>query len=179
LDQRVLTCASIPSPGWPPDVRRRPGPRSGALPRSSLAAIGWVWSGTVSPVFVFLRPFAPPALPGFIATMNALPAARPSLRLPDLSPLMPCPFQPFPLHPTPAPTCLQYWQSLDRNGFAALAAGFAFAQQTRPWHMPYRVHFRSEPTFLLGLLPTPPCGDAVASDCTPVFASGVVMTFTF
>lgn len=28
--------------------------------------------------------------------------------------------------------------------------------------MPYRVHFRSGPTFRLGLLPTPPCGDAVA-----------------
>ena len=100
LAQRVLACASIPFPVWPPDARCRSEPRIRALPRSSLAAIDEVWSETVSGVFTFLRPFAPPALPGFIATMNALPAAKPSLRLPGRSlHLSHAPFQSFPLQP--------------------------------------------------------------------------------
>ena len=45
--------------------------------------------------------------------------------------------------------------------------------------MPYRVHFRLGPSFRLQLLPTPSCDDAVAFDCMPVSASGMVMTFTF
>ena len=102
LVQRVLAYASIPFPGWPPDVGCRPEPCVIALPRSSLAAIDEVWFQTVSDVFIFLRPFAPPALPGFIATMNALTAARPSLRLPDRAlHLSHAPFQSFPLHPHP------------------------------------------------------------------------------
>ena len=72
------------------------------LPRFSLAAIDEVWSVTVSRVFINLRPFAPPELPGFIATMNALPAAGPSLRLPGRSlHLSHAPFGSFPLHPHP------------------------------------------------------------------------------
>ena len=70
------------------------------VPRSSLAAIDEVWSRTVAGVFIFLRPFAPPALPGFTATMNALPATEPSFRLPGRSlHLSQAPFQSFPLHP--------------------------------------------------------------------------------
>jgi hypothetical protein len=73
-----------------------------ALPRSSLAAIDEVGSRTVSGVFIFLRPFAPPALPGFPATMNALTATEPSLRLPGRSlHLSHVPFQSFPLQPHP------------------------------------------------------------------------------
>jgi len=49
-------------------------------PRSSLAAIDEVEFLAASGVFIFLRPFAPPELPGFIATTNALTATRPSLR---------------------------------------------------------------------------------------------------
>ena len=77
--------------------------RAGALPRSSLAAIDEVWSRAVPRVFIFLRPFAPPALPGFIATMNALPAPEPSLRLLGRSlHLSHVPFRSFPLQPHPS-----------------------------------------------------------------------------
>ena len=73
-----------------------------ALPRSSLTAIDEVGFRTVSGVFIFLRSFAPPALPGFIATMNALPATEPSLRLPGRSlHLSHVPFRSFPLQPHP------------------------------------------------------------------------------
>ena len=94
--------ASIPFPGWPPNVRRRLEPRLCALPRFSLAAIDEVWSGPVIRVFIFLGPFAPPALPGFIATMDPLTAAGPSLRLLGRSlHLFHGPFGSFPLQPHP------------------------------------------------------------------------------
>ena len=38
------------------------------LPRFSLAAIAEVVFRTAFGIFIFLRPFAPPALPGFFAT---------------------------------------------------------------------------------------------------------------
>ena len=102
LVQRVLACASIPFPGWPPDARCRPEPHVVALPRSSLTAINEVWFRTVSSVFIFLRPFAPPELPGFNATMNALTAPGPSLRLSGRAlRLSHVPFQSFPLQPHP------------------------------------------------------------------------------
>jgi len=73
------------------------------LPRFSLTAIDEVWSRTVSSVFIFLRPFAPPALPRFVATMNALSAIELSLRLSDRSlHLSHAPFQSFPLQPHPS-----------------------------------------------------------------------------
>ena len=71
-----------------------------ALPRFSLAAISEVLSWWVSSVFIFLRPFAPPALPGFFATTNALTAPGPSLPLPGRSlHLTRDSFGSFPLHP--------------------------------------------------------------------------------
>jgi hypothetical protein len=102
LAQRVLACASIPCPGWPPDARSRSEPCSCAFPRFSLAAINEVWSRPVVGVFIFLRPFAPPALPGFDATMNALTASGPSLRLPGRAlHLSHAPFRSFPPQPHP------------------------------------------------------------------------------
>ena len=95
-----------------------------------------------------------------------------------VSPLGPCSLPIVPTPTTSTPTCLQFWQSLDRDRLAAGAAGFALRSQARPLCLPYRVHLRLGPTFRLRLLSTPPSGDAVAFDCTPVFASGAVMTFS-
>src|SRR3972149_11935977 len=68
------------------------------------------------------------------------------------SPLIPCSLPDVPAPPTSAPTCRQYWQSLDRDRFTADAAGFAFFSQARPGGMPYRGHLRSGPTLRLRLL---------------------------
>ena len=79
--------------------------RTLAHPLFSLPAIVRCWFRMVSVVFVFLCPFAPPALPGFIATMSTLTAAKPSLRLSGRSlHLSHAPFFSFPLHPHPSRT---------------------------------------------------------------------------
>ena len=66
---------------------------------------------------------------------------------------------------------------------ASAVTGLPLARQAsryaRTSDLPYRVLFRSGPTLRLGLLPTPPCGDAVASDCPARAVCAEEMTFTF
>ena len=78
---------------------------SSVLPATSCSPWGnvrRVLTGLVPVQFVFLRPFAPPALPGFIATMDALTPVRPLTWHPDRSlHLSHAPFQSFSLQPHP------------------------------------------------------------------------------
>ncbi len=60
----------------------------------------------------------------------------------------------------------------------AQATGFATCSQARRCCKPNRVHFRLEPQVRLGLLPTPPHDDAVASGSSPVARLGITQTFT-
>ena len=128
--------------------------------------------------FPFRGHFAPPALTGFIATMDPLTPARlsPPRRSPHLSR---APFRSFPLHPHPG-------IHASSVGSPWTVACSPLARQASPLtsrlalsDMPYRVHSRSGPTFRLGLLPTPSCDDAVAFDCLALFACAKDTTFTF
>ena len=78
---------------------------------------------------IFLEPFAPPALPGFLATMTPLTPARPSL-VPDRSLCVMCSaFRPFHLQPPGVPR--HHFNTLPlsvtsfrfRSGLRQLAAG--------------------------------------------------------
>jgi hypothetical protein len=127
-----------------------------------------------------LHPFAPPALPGFFATMGALTPGRPALRLthehrldrrPGLPVLCHQTFRSFRLQPPPvAPTpCLGFWRRAYRTtGFVVAPFrepvrhwGFAFDRQARHDSRPNRVHWRYGLIVHLRLLSTPPRGDAV------------------
>ena len=57
------------------------------------------------------------------------------------------------------------------------AGGFAIRSQARHGGRPNQVHFRLGPQVRLGLLSTPPRGDAVASGCSPGSRPGRTLTF--
>ena len=135
----------------------------------------------------FLHPFAPPALPGFNATMSALTPGRSALRLAIEHELRPCNAQVSSLTgwnlPTiPPPTTVRRTLSSVLAWFLLSDAeprgmkspshrcdqwrnlGFALAMQARHDSRPNRVHFRCGLVVRLPVLSTPPHGDAVPVD---------------
>ncbi len=126
LVQRVLAFASIPFPGWPPDARCRPEPRVIALPRLSLAAIDEVlvldgfWRLHLP---TSLRSTGVTRLQRYYERSDCARAFSSAAR--SRSPLIPRSLPVVPTPTTPAPACLQYWQSLDRDRLTARAADFA------------------------------------------------------
>ena len=126
-------------------------------------------------VSAFLYPFAPPALPGFFATMGALTPGRPALRLtrehehrlwrhPGLPTFCHRVVRSFRLQPpTAVPTC--FWVFLGRAYRTTLPwsplrghASFGLRHDGRP----NRFHLRYGLIVHLRLFPTPPRGNAVS-----------------
>ena len=154
---------------------------------------GFFPHGTVRHVSTFLHPFAPPELPGFIATMSALTPARRrgflarsaprreggtlmpffllrragllASRLPSLRNL-PSPTTPLPPMTALSPNRSASWASCVYTQLTGL--GFAFRSQARQTAWPNRVCLRYGRLRRLPLLPTPPHGDAVTFGYRPV-----------
>src|SRR5262245_28868977 len=91
---------------------------------------------------IFLVPFAPPALPGFIATMEPLtPVSHlPGSRQVSLCPVFDYPFIPSPTTLSPSEIAFARYPSASRTS-ACRGPGFAFVRQARQSTRPNRVHF--------------------------------------
>ena len=128
-------------------------------------------AGVVSPFVsmspsIFLEPFAPPKLPGFIATMIPLTSAgfSPPRQI-SLFHVFKLPTVPPPTTPSSPAIAFTRYPSASRTSVASL--GFAFARQARQTTWPYRVHFRCGPDVRLLELPTPSHDDAVPGGHRP------------
>jgi len=128
--------------------------------------------------FSFLRPFAPPALPGFIATMTALTPENLDLAPGSLL-LSHASFHTFPLQPCEPVTISSF-------GSACAMVVSPLARQASSFHGrlatgSHRIEFTLclGPRFRSGLLPTPSLDDAVALRFHQFSAYRWVMTFTF
>jgi hypothetical protein len=122
----------------------------------------------------FLHPFAPPALPGFSATMSALTPV-PGLELAgaaQVSLLHVSDLQSLPSPTTSPPPLIAFTPNPSAPGAFSLFAspGFAFRSQARQSARPYRVRFSYGRLLHLPLLPTPPRGDAVTFSYRPEWA---------
>jgi hypothetical protein len=133
---------------------------------------------------IFLRPFAPPALPGFVATMDALTPAgaglggfwpigpschrqvslrhvvEPSDRSVSNHPWPPSEFGLLALRGLPRVTD-RFQPGTPTPVGSERQLGFAFSQQARRGHRPNRVWLPYGPVVRLRLLPTPSRDDAV------------------
>ena len=126
-------------------------------------------SGTFAGVFsmfvsispsIFLEPFAPTELPGFIATMVPLTSVRVSRS--DRSLCFMCSsFLTVPSPTTPSSPAIAFTRYPSASRASVTSLGFAFARQARQTTWPNRVHLRYGPVVRLLELPTPPRGDAV------------------
>jgi hypothetical protein len=122
----------------------------------------------------FLHPFAPPALPGFSATMSALTPV-PGLELAgaaQVSLLHVSDLQSLPSPTTSPPPLVAFAPNPSAPGAFSLFAspGFALQSQARQSARPNRVRFSYGRLLHLTLLPTPPRGDAVTFSYRPEWA---------
>ena len=126
---------------------------------------------------IFLRSLAPPELPGFIATMNALTSAgwffvpvgslivspaHEHRLVPDRSHCFMClAFCTIPSPTTPLPPAIALTRYPSAWQTSEIGLGFARCQEARQTERTNRVHFRYGLVILLQLFPTPPHDDAV------------------
>ena len=130
-----------------------------------------------SSLLTFLLPLA---LLGFSTSRHALTPVRPFSRPPDRSlPLPRGTFSSCPLQPHPSIHASRVGRPWTVAYSPPFTPSCALAWQVRLSAMPNRGHFRSGPTFRLGLLPTPPRDDPGASGGRTLFVGAKEMTFTF
>lgn len=111
---------------------------------------------------IFLEPFAPPELPGFLATMVPLTpvsllSGRKQVSLLHESEL---PSIPSPNTPSPPRIAFTRYPSASQ-GIPSSGLGFAITPQARQSIRPNRVHFCYGLDFRCLVFPTPPHDDAV------------------